>query len=706
MVTSVSISPAALSLDALGETAELTATVMDQIGGTMSVPVTWTSSEPSVVTVDDEGRVTSVSVGSTTVRAASGTVSFTVPVVSGQAADSVEVDSGTLLLGGPGATATVVAEVFDSRSNPIADPEILWESLDSSVVMVSSDGMVAAVGAGTTTVSVSATNDGATALASLDVTVTPVLTIDGAGLPDGRVGSPYSALLSATGGDGVRVWQVASGTLPAGLTLEVGGAVVGTPTLAGTFDFVAEVASGDGQTAQQAFSLGISEVLAVTTTSLPGGVQGVDYGTQAMTATGGDGSYAWSIVAGALPSGLGLSPTGDVTGTPTAVGTADFTVEVASDGQTAQRTLSISISMSGSCTYASSPDADGDGLPDCVESNTGLYVDTLDTGTDPGDPDTDGDGLDDGEEVFGTSSGLLLPMFGVSPLRKDILLEYDWFDDALSCGPHSHQPTAAIEARVTASFAAAPVLNPDGSTGINFIHDYGQGGPFTGGDLLADADGVLDGGVSGAEFLGYKAANFAANREGYFHYVVLPHRYNTSSGSSGQAEVYGDDMIVSLQCNAQSTNSVSNTIVHELGHNLGLRHGGFENRNYKPNYNSVMNYRYQFPGVDDDCTPPGNGILDYSRGTRPPLDENNLNEPDGLCGNPPGPAWDWNEDADVVDLALAADINDDGAFTVLTDYDDWAALDLGAKADFDGASLFLSREIVSCFDPNIDSDER
>jgi hypothetical protein len=45
------------------------------------------------------------------------------------------------------------------------------------------------------------------------------------------------------------------------------------------------------------------------------------------------------------------------------------------------------------------PDGDGDGLPDCVETDTGVFVDGTDTGTDPSDPDTDGDGLMDGTEV-------------------------------------------------------------------------------------------------------------------------------------------------------------------------------------------------------------------------------------------------------------------------------------------------------------------
>ncbi len=44
-------------------------------------------------------------------------------------------------------------------------------------------------------------------------------------------------------------------------------------------------------------------------------------------------------------------------------------------------------------------DSDGDGLPDEVETNTGVFVDANDTGTDPDNPDTDGDGVSDAIEV-------------------------------------------------------------------------------------------------------------------------------------------------------------------------------------------------------------------------------------------------------------------------------------------------------------------
>ena len=51
--------------------------------------------------------------------------------------------------------------------------------------------------------------------------------------------------------------------------------------------------------------------------------------------------------------------------------------------------------------------------------------------------------------------------------------------------------------------------------------------------------------------------------------------------------------MVTLGCWAGDTSGtgtayIRNSIVHELGHNLGLQHGGDETCNYKPNYSSVM----------------------------------------------------------------------------------------------------------------------
>lgn len=348
-----------------------------------------------------------------------------------------------------------------------------------------------------------------------------------------------------------------------------------------------------------------------------------------------------------------------------------------------------------------SNDDDGDRLLNCHETNTQIYVDQFNTGTDPNNADTDGDSINDGDEVLGTLDGLNLPLMGTNPLVRNILIEYDWFDDNLdpgTCSAHSHRPTANAMNKVVLAFLNAPNVNPDGSTGIVVIQDYGQGGVFNQGNLINDADGVLTEGVSGAEFANHKSNNFQSNRNGYFHYTILPHRYNTNSGSSGQAEIIGDDLIVSLYCFG-SDNNVSHTIFHELGHNLSLRHGGLSNCNYKPNYNSVMNYQYQFPGADTNCDAQGNGVLDYSRGLNASLSELSLNESVGVCNNQP---IDWNQNAVIDGGNVTFDINGDtlinscsGEGPALFDFNDWAFIDFSGINDFDRSDL----EIVTCANP-------
>lgn len=329
-------------------------------------------------------------------------------------------------------------------------------------------------------------------------------------------------------------------------------------------------------------------------------------------------------------------------------------------------------------------DTDGDRLPDAVETNTGTYVSAGNTGTNPNVADTDNDGISDGNEVLGTADGLDLPAMGAKPTKKDIAFEFDWFDDNAEpgvCGAHSHRPTATAIAKVSTAYGTSPVTNPDGTTGVHLIADYGQGGAFTGGNLIADADGVIAGGVGGTDYNAYKAANFAANRHGIFHYVLMPHRYNINSTSSGQAEFNSSNMVVSLYCYGSDQN-VANTIVHEAGHNLGLHHGGAVDTNYKPNYNSVMNYQFQFPGIDTNCDGLGDGVLTYSVGTRASLNENALVEANGICNSV---AKDWNLNSVIDAGTVVKDINNDGLYGVLTDYNDWANINL-AGVNNGGAS--------------------
>jgi hypothetical protein len=97
---------------------------------------------------------------------------------------------------------------------------------------------------------------------------------------------------------------------------------------------------------------------AVSTASLPSGTQNVAYSTT-LAATGGTTPLTWSITVGTLPTGLTLTAaTGVISGTPTVVGTSNFTVTVTDSAvpvRTATKALSITINAPLTITTASLP---------------------------------------------------------------------------------------------------------------------------------------------------------------------------------------------------------------------------------------------------------------------------------------------------------------------------------------------------------------
>jgi hypothetical protein len=180
----------------------------------------------------------------------------------------------------------------------------------------------------------------------LALSVFDPLAVTTASLADGAVGTPYSETVAASGGGGAYAWTVVAGGLPSGLSLNGStGAITGTPGSAGTTGVTLQVASGDGQTASASLSITIgSGPPTITTTTLPGGTTGIVY-DQTLQVTGGDGSYTWTVTTGSLPGGLALGGSdGAISGTPTAAGTFDFTVEVTSGGASDTQDLSITIS--------------------------------------------------------------------------------------------------------------------------------------------------------------------------------------------------------------------------------------------------------------------------------------------------------------------------------------------------------------------------
>ncbi|MDD5284341.1 MAG: putative Ig domain-containing protein [Desulfuromonadaceae bacterium] len=170
----------------------------------------------------------------------------------------------------------------------------------------------------------------------------------------------YSDGLVSVGGTVPLAWVIVpgSGTLPTGLTLDaVTGAISGTPTVAGTYNFTAKVtdSAGTPQTATKTLSITINPTPAILTTTLPSVVVGNAY-SQTISMTGGTLPNSWSYT-GSLPPGLNFdSGTGAITGAPTAPGTFSITVTVTdSTAKTsAQQKLDIVINSALNITTSTS----------------------------------------------------------------------------------------------------------------------------------------------------------------------------------------------------------------------------------------------------------------------------------------------------------------------------------------------------------------
>lgn len=140
-VTSVSVSPDKAELVA-GRTTQVTATV--QPANATEKTIQWSSSNPSVATVSDNGLVTAIAGGSATITAKAGdkqascTVTVTVPVAS-VTLDKTEL---TLIQGNSEMLAATVSP------SDATDKTIFWESSDTSVATVDQNGNITAVKAG------------------------------------------------------------------------------------------------------------------------------------------------------------------------------------------------------------------------------------------------------------------------------------------------------------------------------------------------------------------------------------------------------------------------------------------------------------------------------------------------------------------------------------------------------------------------------
>ncbi len=169
--------------------------------------------------------------------------------------------------------------------------------------------------------------------------------VNPATLPSGTLGTAYAQTVSATGGNGSYTFSVSAGSLPAGLALNAAtGAITGTPTTAATSNFTITATDGLGATGARAYSVTVNAAIAVNPATLPTAMLGAAY-SQTVVATGGNGSYVFTVSAGSLPAGLTLNAaTGVISGTPTTAATSNFTI-TATDGvgATGQRAYALTV---------------------------------------------------------------------------------------------------------------------------------------------------------------------------------------------------------------------------------------------------------------------------------------------------------------------------------------------------------------------------
>lgn len=215
--------------------------------------------------------------------------------------------------------------------------------------------------AGTSTFTVQVSDQGlppivVTQQLSISIQAPPALSISTTTLPNASQGSPYGFPLAASGGVAPITWSITSGSLPPGLSLDpTSGQISGTPTTQGTFTFTPTATDSaiPPQTATLTSPLslivGAPLPLSVATTQLPEGLSGTPY-SSTLHANGGVGPFTWVMTSGILPSGLSLnSTTGIISGLPTAVSSANFSVQVTdseSPAQQASANLSLAIGSS------------------------------------------------------------------------------------------------------------------------------------------------------------------------------------------------------------------------------------------------------------------------------------------------------------------------------------------------------------------------
>jgi hypothetical protein len=332
------------------------------------------------------------------------------------------------------------------------------------------------------------------------------------------------------------------------------------------------------------------------------------------------------------PADPSTSFSGSSAGTNVSLGVGNFSVRevsvFAGEAPPNPPGLANAPVLSNSCNgVVPTPTRPGQQLPDCIITNRYLA-------------DTDGDGLSDTWETNGidiNNDGRIdfnLPQ--ANTRHKNLYIETDYMQFHRPHGGVSTFGSASVVHNVTRAFAAAPVTNPDGRSGITLVILLNEEIPHE--NLISfDAfETAIKNKWFGtrAERTDSNAANILAAKRLVYHYALFGHQL-TFGNPLGRGNTPGMNFMDSLGSVNSARNPATNhpvgspymqtsTFIHEFGHNLGLNHGGNERLDCKTNYLSVMN------GLTVEGMYIPHVSVDFSRSALPSLNKGSLIEQNGI----------------------------------------------------------------------------
>ena len=231
--------------------------------------------------------------------------------------------------------------------------------------------------------------------------------------------------------------------------------------------------------------------------------------------------------------------------------------------------------------------------------------------------DSDGDGLPDIWEeqgvVLADGTEIPLPDWGADPNRPDVFLQLNWMAseyDTLGC-----DTSAARECANANRTSYAPSTQSLDDL-VDLFADHGISLHIDAGEHYTNIPNYSD--VHGGETLEYRDSYFdpskfeafqlintinnLGDRANIFRPGVLGDRMRAGSNATGLSLVGDNSFYVANPDGRANDEQVRNTILHEFGHTLGLRHWGaqefvrdiVEGSPMQAGYQSVMNYDHQF----------------------------------------------------------------------------------------------------------------